>query len=132
MTASGDLADARTALHAQWDRLRSWVTTVVDDDVADQPSVLEGWTVSELVAHLGRDRGGVTAALGSITARALVIAVDSDRLFPPAQSERIAAGIPGAEPLRTIHSDYGHDGFLIEEDLVGASVHEFLEQGARR
>ena len=35
---SGDLADARTALHAQWDRLRSWVADVVDDDVADDPS----------------------------------------------------------------------------------------------
>jgi len=85
-----------------------------------------------MITHdLGRDRGGVAAALRSITARALVIAVDSDRLFPPAQSARIAAGIPGAEPLRTIHSDYGHDGFLIEEDLVGAYVHEFLQQGAR-
>ena len=51
---SGDLADAGTALHAQWDRLRSWVTDVVDDDVADDPSVLDGWTVAELVAHLGR------------------------------------------------------------------------------
>ena len=51
---SGDLADARTALHAQWTRLRSWVTDVVDDDVADDPSVLDGWTVAELVAHLGR------------------------------------------------------------------------------
>jgi uncharacterized protein (TIGR03083 family) len=51
---SGDLADARTALHAQWDRLRSWVVDVVDDDVADDPSVLDGWTVAELVAHLGR------------------------------------------------------------------------------
>lgn len=51
---SGELDDARTALHAQWDRLRSWVTDVVDDDVADAPSVLDGWTVAELVAHLGR------------------------------------------------------------------------------
>ena len=85
-----------------------------------------------MITHdLGRDRGGVTAALASVTARALVIAVDSDRLFPPAQSERIAAGIPDAS-LHTIHSDYGHDGFLIEEDLVGAYVQEFLEQGARR
>jgi homoserine O-acetyltransferase len=85
-----------------------------------------------MITHdLGRDRGGVSAALRSITARALVIAVDSDRLFPPAQSARIAEGIPGAEPLRTIHSDYGHDGFLIEEDLVGGYVHAFLEQGAR-
>ncbi|KQR11950.1 maleylpyruvate isomerase N-terminal domain-containing protein [Cellulomonas sp. Leaf334] len=52
--SSGELADARTALHAQWDRLRTWVTTVVDDDVAGDPSVLDGWTVAELVAHLGR------------------------------------------------------------------------------
>lgn len=51
---SGELADASTALHAQWDRLRSWVTAVVDDEVADEPSVLDGWTVAELVAHLGR------------------------------------------------------------------------------
>ena len=51
---SGELADARTALHDQWDRLRSWVADVVDDDVVDAPSVLDGWTVAELVAHLGR------------------------------------------------------------------------------
>ena len=84
-----------------------------------------------MITHdLGRDRGGVSAALAAITARALVIAVDSDRLFPPAQSQRIAAGIPGAT-LRTVHSDYGHDGFLIEEELVGSIVHEFL-QSVRR
>jgi uncharacterized protein (TIGR03083 family) len=51
---SAELAAARTALHEQWDRLRSWVEDVVDDDVADAPSVLAGWTVAELVAHLGR------------------------------------------------------------------------------
>lgn len=82
-----------------------------------------------MITHdLGRDRGGVSAALSSITARALVVAVDSDRLFPPAQSERIAAGIPGAGPVRMIHSDYGHDGFLIEEEKVGALVAEFLAE----
>ena len=80
-----------------------------------------------MITHdLGRDRGGVTAALASITAKALVIAVDTDRLFLPAQSERISVGIPGAGPVHTIHSDYGHDGFLIESDRVGAAVHEFL------
>ena len=51
---SGELADATTALHDQWDRLRRWVGDVVDDHVADEPSVLDGWTVAELVAHLGR------------------------------------------------------------------------------
>lgn len=84
-----------------------------------------------MITHdLGRDRGGVAAALSAITARSLVIAVDSDRLFPPAQSQRIADGIPGAV-LRTVHSDYGHDGFLIEEQLVGSLVNEFLESARR-
>ena len=54
MTGAADLADARTALHDQWDRLRSWVQDAIDDDVVDDPSVLAGWTVAELVAHLGR------------------------------------------------------------------------------
>ena len=51
---SPELTDARAALHTQWDVLRSWVAEVVDDDVADDPSILMGWTVAELVAHLGR------------------------------------------------------------------------------
>ncbi|GAA3794420.1 homoserine O-acetyltransferase MetX [Cellulomonas soli] len=84
-----------------------------------------------MITHdLGRDRGGVEAALAQITARALVVAVDSDRLFPPSQSERIAAGIPGAGPVRTVASEFGHDGFLIEEDQVGAIVSDFLRTHA--
>lgn len=80
-----------------------------------------------MITHdLGRDRGGVEAALATITAKALVVAVDSDRLFLPAQSARIAAGIPGAGPVRTIHSVYGHDGFLIEAEQLGAIITEFL------
>jgi homoserine O-acetyltransferase len=80
-----------------------------------------------MITHdLGRDRGGVEAALATITARALVVAVDSDRLFLPEQSERIARGIPGAGHVRYVHSPYGHDGFLIEELQVGALVADFL------
>lgn len=52
--SSTDLSAASAALRSQWDRLRSWVAEVVDDDVVDAPSVLEGWSVAELVAHLGR------------------------------------------------------------------------------
>ncbi|AEI10868.1 maleylpyruvate isomerase N-terminal domain-containing protein [Cellulomonas gilvus] len=59
MTAT--VAEAGTALHAQWDRLRAWVVDVVDDTVGDEPSVLEGWTVAELVAHLGRAMDALAA-----------------------------------------------------------------------
>ncbi len=83
-------------------------------------------TESMLTHDLGRDRGGVDAALRTITARALVVAVDSDRLFLPEQSVRIVARVPGALPLRLIHSDFGHDGFLIEIDQLGPAVGEFL------
>ncbi|MCL2464249.1 MAG: homoserine O-acetyltransferase [Micrococcales bacterium] len=84
-----------------------------------------------MITHdLGRDRGGVAAALAGITARALVVAVDSDRLFLPEQSERIARGIPGAGPVRYVHSPYGHDGFLIEEDQMGALVADFFADEA--
>nr|WP_235915406.1 homoserine O-acetyltransferase [Puerhibacterium puerhi] len=83
-------------------------------------------TESMLTHDLGRDRGGVEAALSQVTARTLVVAVDSDRLFPPAQSARIAAWVPGAEGLRIITSDHGHDGFLIEFDQLGPIVREFL------
>jgi homoserine O-acetyltransferase/O-succinyltransferase len=85
-------------------------------------------TGSILSHDLGRDRGGVEAALAEVTARSLVVAVDSDRLYLPAQSDRIAAGIPGAL-ARTIHSDFGHDGFLIEADQLGPIVTEFLAEG---
>ncbi len=85
-----------------------------------------------MITHdLGRDRGGVEAALASITARALVVAVDSDRLFLPEQSERIARGIPSAGHVRYVHSPYGHDGFLIEEQQVGALVADFLADEVR-
>ena len=61
------------------------------------------------------------------TARALVVAVDTDRLYLPEQSERMAAALPGADGVHVIHSDYGHDGFLVENDQLGALVAEFLE-----
>ncbi|MCL1869981.1 MAG: homoserine O-acetyltransferase [Promicromonosporaceae bacterium] len=88
-------------------------------------------TESMLTHDLGRDRGGVEEALSQITARTLVVAVDSDRLFPPAQSARIAAWVPNADGLRIVTSPYGHDGFLIEFDQLGPIVREFLEASER-
>ncbi|WP_286217054.1 homoserine O-acetyltransferase MetX [Paraoerskovia sediminicola] len=88
-------------------------------------------TESMVTHDLGRDRGGVEAALSTISARALVVAVDTDRLFLPAESARIAAGIPRAEPLVVLHSEFGHDGFLIEFDQLGPMVTDFLAERVR-
>ena len=75
---------------------------------------------------VGRGRGGVTAALARVEADLVVTAVDSDRLYPPRLSLEIAAHVPGARPVQTVTSPYGHDGFLIETHQVGAIVREAL------
>ena len=76
---------------------------------------------------VGRGRGGVAAALGSITAPVIVAGVDSDRLYPLVLQRELAALIPTTVGgLRVVHSDFGHDGFLIERDAVGALVRESL------
>ena len=49
----------------------------------------------------------------------MIAAIDSDRLYPVAQSAELAAAIPGSDEVVVIGSPYGHDGFLIEADIVG-------------
>ena len=88
-------------------------------------------TRSMLTHDVGRDRGGVRAALSTITADTLVVTVDSDRLFLPHESERIAAAVPGARPVRYVRSPYGHDGFLIEHEQMSRHLGDFLRQVAR-
>ncbi|MCL3861442.1 homoserine O-acetyltransferase [Actinotalea sp. K2] len=83
-----------------------------------------------IVSHdVGRDRGGVEAALAGVTARALVIAVDTDRLYLPVESERMAATLPGTDRAHVVRSDHGHDGFLIEVEQMGSLVRAFLAEG---
>ena len=74
---------------------------------------------------VGRGRGGVEAALGRVTARALVAGVDSDRLYPLELQQQVADAL--GVPLRVIASPYGHDGFLIEVDAVGELLRDMLE-----
>ncbi|MFF3933164.1 homoserine O-acetyltransferase MetX [Streptomyces hirsutus] len=75
---------------------------------------------------VGRGRGGVPAALRRVTAPALVAGVDSDRLYPLSQQAELAARLPGADRLRVVESPYGHDGFLLETEQVGALIRELL------
>lgn len=75
---------------------------------------------------LGRGRGGVDQALGRIRQPLTVVGVDSDRLFPLEQQQRIANLAPGAGPLRVIRSLHGHDGFLVETDQLAAIVRDSL------
>jgi homoserine O-acetyltransferase len=75
---------------------------------------------------VGRDRGGIEAALAQVTARTVVAGISSDRLYPLHQQRQLADLIPGSGPLEVVESPYGHDGFLIEFDQVGRLARELL------
>ena len=75
---------------------------------------------------IGRGRGGVAAALSSIRIPVVAVSIDSDRLFPVRLQAEIADLAPLAAPLVTISSPFGHDGFLVEVELVGNVIKEAL------
>lgn len=78
---------------------------------------------------VGRDRGGIEEALRRVSATALVLGIDSDRLFPIDGQHRIARGIRTSldgDQAAVISSDFGHDGFLIENAAVGAHLRRLL------
>ncbi len=75
--------------------------------------------------HVGRKRGGIPHALSLVKAKTAVIGINTDVLFPLAEQKLLADQIPGAT-LDKIHSDYGHDGFLLEyEDIQGVLGRRF-------
>lgn len=77
--------------------------------------------------NLGRGRGGEAAALGMIRAKADVIAIDSDLIFPPAVMKKMADGISGA-CYHVISSHYGHDGFLLENDQLDGIIRPIVNE----
>ena len=89
---------------------------------------------SAMISHdIGRDRGGVEAALATARVPIVVVSIDTDRLFPARLQEEIVSLSPSALPLKRISSPFGHDGFLIEVESVGAIIRETLEiAGSKR
>ncbi|NVM94684.1 homoserine O-acetyltransferase [Arthrobacter sp. AETb3-4] len=79
-----------------------------------------------LMSHdVARGRGTLREALAPTgCVEFLVAAVNSDRLYFPAQSEELAAALPGDVKVRRIDSAIGHDGFLTEVATVGELLRE--------
>lgn len=73
---------------------------------------------------VGRGRGGVAEALRRITARTVVMAVDTDIMFTEPEVHEMAR-LLGAD-YHVIHSDYGHDGFLIETPAIAGILKQYL------
>jgi homoserine O-acetyltransferase/O-succinyltransferase len=79
---------------------------------------------------IGRGRGGVGAALGTIRSPLVVAGIDSDRLYPLRLQAEIADLAPGCDGLDVVASAYGHDGFLIEIGAVAALATRTLARAA--
>jgi homoserine O-acetyltransferase len=69
------------------------------------------------------------AAMARVKARMLVLSFSSDWLYPPYQSEQIVYALARQGKDVTycnIRSDYGHDAFLLETDVMTRIVKGFL------
>ncbi len=74
-------------------------------------------------------RGTLVDALRAVSARTLLIAFSSDWLYPPQDSEELAAALRAAGKqvqLEIIDAPYGHDCFLLEEARQTPMIREFL------
>jgi homoserine O-acetyltransferase len=59
--------------------------------------------------------------------KALVVGIESDVLFRPEQQETLANALPDAS-LVMIPSPEGHDGFLLEFEILGPLIEEHLRE----
>ncbi len=75
--------------------------------------------------NVGRYRGGVEKALSGVKARTLVVGISTDILFPLSDQIFLYKNIPQAE-LHIIHSEFGHDGFLVESDKLNDILKPFI------
>jgi homoserine O-acetyltransferase/O-succinyltransferase len=76
---------------------------------------------------VGRGRKNTHTALATIQANTLVIGIESDLLFPKEEQEFLSKNIPRAD-LKILHSNFGHDGFLLEHEAINELLVDFLQE----
>jgi len=97
------------------------------EKLANRFNAFSYWLLSKMMDshNVGRERESVEAALQQIKAKALVIGIESDLLFPLSEQQFLAQHIPQAR-FEVIRSIYGHDGFLVEfEQMKKIITHYF-------
>ena len=85
--------------------------------------------LSEAMNHhdVGRGRGGLARALDQVTADITVAGIASDRLYPLELQKELGRLLPGDRPVAVVESAFGHDGFLIETEQIGAVLASTLD-----
>lgn len=74
-----------------------------------------------------RGRGTYRQVLEEVTIPALIMGIDSDLLYPVQEQEELA-GLLGNGHLAILHSEFGHDAFLIEFANMEKLIRPFLTE----
>jgi len=77
--------------------------------------------------NVSRRRGNLQEALSNITAKTLILSINSDLLFPPQEQELLSHYIQNAT-WRVFESVFGHDGFLTESTKISKALHDWLPE----
>lgn len=82
--------------------------------------------------NISRERNStVEAMLATITQPVFLVGISSDILCPPQEQRHLAAHLPLCR-YEEINSAYGHDGFLVEYEKIGALLNDWLTGEASR
>lgn len=100
---AGDIHRAMTYQHHQGEKLARRFNAY------SYATILDAFDTHDI----GRGRGGVRAALQTLTMPATVVGISTDICFTPAEMKALADALPNAE-YHEIDSPFGHDGFLVE------------------
>jgi homoserine O-acetyltransferase len=79
--------------------------------------------------NLADESGTLTEALQGISAKSMIVSVDSDILFTPSQQQALHDGLKEAGNTVTYidhQSIYGHDAFLVETEAFGKYIRDFI------
>lgn len=90
--------------------------------------------LSDVLNHhdVGRNNGGIDAALRNCTVPVIVGGIESDRLYPIRLQEELADKLGNCVGgLQVINSDDGHDGFLTEFDAVAELLRRTVDLARR-
>lgn len=95
------------------------------EKLANRFNAYSYWFLSKAMDSHNVFRNRSEKCLKQLVAKSLVIGIDSDILFPIHEQIAIADQLPNAE-LLVISSDFGHDGFLVETELLATKITQFL------
>lgn len=104
-----------------------WEAFYINCDVNDLLAQLWTWWTNDLGDHPDF-AGDFDAALGAIRARTIILNAETDRYFPPIDSEYEASRIPNAE-LRPIPTVWGHMAPVNPQDqaFIDTALLELLD-----